>query len=164
MKTAQLFLESDAALRSVIERLTPADLAAPVPADWSQAPASTMRDILAYHAYDEAWVPRVLAGEAAAVGNGVDRAATFRFTYGDYPAAEGLVHLTIYRAFQAWQTAKHFGIDFNLSPEIIAGMNKHVVPHAAQWRAFGVFPPPIDPPAGADDETQLLCTLGFWVP
>jgi len=27
-----------------------------------------------------------------------------------------------------------------------------------------VFPPAIDPPADADDETRLLCTLGFWVP
>lgn len=152
-----------------------------------------MRDILRAHAYDEAWIPGVLAGTSsadgdnllgsdllgddpiaaydalndiatAAVSAGVDPGATFRFQYGDYPAAEGFVHLALYRAFQAWLIAKHLGLPFHLSPELIAGLNEHAVPHAEQWREFGVFPPAIEPPADADDETRLLCTVGFWVP
>ena len=43
-------------------------------------------------------------------------------------------------------------------------MNEHVVPNAELWRGFGVFPEPIDPPAGADDETRLLCAVGYWKP
>ena len=43
-------------------------------------------------------------------------------------------------------------------------LNEHVVSHADEWREFGVFPPAIDPPEGADDETRLLCAVGFWQP
>lgn len=193
METNQLFLASDAALRSVIDRVTSDDLDKSAPAEWSRTPNPTIRDILKAHAYDEAWIPGVLAGDSiadgddlrerdllgedpiaaydalndiatAAVRAGVDPDATFRFQYGDYSAQEGLVHLALYRAFQAWSIAKHLGIPFHLSPEIIAGMNEHAVPNAEEWRGFGVFPPAIEPPADADDETRLLCTLGFWVP
>ncbi|MDJ0314822.1 hypothetical protein [Arthrobacter sp. H35-D1] len=193
METNQLFLVSDAALRSVVDRLSPKDLATPAPAEWSQVPEPTILDILRAHAYDEAWVPDVLAGASsaegddwrdrdllgddpitaydalndlatAAVRNGVPRDAIFRFQYGDYPAQEGLVHLSLYRGFQAWLIAKHLNIDFHLSEEIIAGMNEHVVPNAEEWRGFGVFPPAMEPPAGADDETRLLCAVGYWIP
>jgi hypothetical protein len=130
----------------------------------------TFRDILQAHTYDEAWVPDVLRGRASADGDdlrGVDLlgddpigaydarndaataavraggyADTFRFSYGDYPAAEGLAHLATYRAFQAWQIAKHLGIPFHLSPELIAGLEEHVVAFADEWRQWGVFLPP----------------------
>ena len=192
MTPAELFLHSDAALREVIDQIDPADLSASVPPEWSQGVAPTLRDLLGRHAYDEAWVPDVIAGRAAADGDrfvdadllgdepiasydalndtatsavrGGATADTFRFTYGDYPADEGFAHLATYRAFQAYSIAKHLGIPFHLSPELIAGMNEHVTPHADEWRQWGVFPPAIDPPVDADDETRLLCTLGFWKP
>lgn len=192
MDTDELFLQADAALRSVIDRIDPEDLSRPVPAEWSTTPEPTMRDILFAHTYDEAWVPDVLAGRAAADGDALrdddllgddpidayDRrhdaataavragapADTFRFTYGDYPAEEGFAHLATYRAFQAWSIAKHLGIDFRFTPELIDGLNEHVVPHADEWRQWGVFPPAIDPPADADAQTRLLCAVGYWVP
>ena len=192
MESNQLFLASDAALRSVIQRLTPEDLQKPAPADWSQAPDPTFLDVLRAHAYDGAWVPDVLAGvspsdgdawldrdllgddpiaaycalndtAAAAVRTGVAADTVFHFQYGDYPAQEGFAHLALYRGFQAWLIAKHLGIPFHLSAEIIAGMNEHVLPHADEWRGFGVFPPAMDPPSDADDETRLLCAVGYWV-
>ena len=43
-------------------------------------------------------------------------------------------------------------------------MNEHVIPNVEEWRSFGVFPPPIDPPPAADAETQLLCAVGYWLP
>ena len=192
MKTDQLFLASDAALKSVIDRIDPADFDKPAPADWTQKPDPTIRDIIFAHTYDEAWVPDVLAGKAIADGDeyrdrdllgddpiaaydafneaataAVEKGATsdtFHFQYGDYSAQEGYTHLAIYRAAQAWLIAKELGIDFHLPPEVIDGLNEHVVPNADEWRQFGVFPPAIDPPADADDETKLLCTLGYWKP
>jgi hypothetical protein len=193
MQTDQLFLASDAALRSVIDRIAPDDLDKPAPAEWSRTPDPIIRDVLRAHAYDEAWIPLVLAGASIADGDdlrdrdllgddpiaaydalndtatavvhkGVAPGAIFRFQYGDYPAEEGFVHLAVYRAFQAWLIAKHLSIPFHLSPEIIAGMNERVVPHAEEWRGFGVFPPAIDPPVDADDETRLLCAVGYWIP
>lgn len=190
MSPAELFLHSDAALREVVDQLDPADFSAPVPPEWSQHESPTLRDILGRHAYDEAWIPDVIAGRAAADGDPFadvdllgddpiaaydalndtataavrtgDVAETFRFTYGDYPSAEGFAHLATYRAFQAYSIAKHFGIPFHLSPDLVEGFNEHVTPHADEWRQWGVFPPAIDPPADADDETRLLCALGFW--
>ncbi|KTS04006.1 hypothetical protein [Microbacterium testaceum] len=192
MTPATLFLHADAALREVIDQLDPADFSAPVPKEWSQLESPTLLGILGRHAYDEAWIPDVLAGRAAADGDPYadvdllgddpiasydalndkataaarsgDIAETFRFTYGDYPADEGFAHLATYRAFQAYSIAKHFGVPFHLSPELVAGFNEHVTPHADEWRQWGVFPRAIEPPADADDETRLLCTLGFWQP
>lgn len=193
MDTTQLFLASDAALRSVIDRVTKDDFDTHVPADWSRTPDPTILDILKAHAYDEAWVPGVLEGASiadgdelrdrdllgddpiasydvlndtatAAVRSGIVPGTVFRFQYGDYPAEEGLTHLAMYRAFQAWSIAKLLGIPFHLSPDLVAGLNEHVVAHADEWRAFDVFPPAIEPPRDADDETRLLCAVGYWVP
>lgn len=192
MKTDELFLQSDAALRSVIDRIDPDDLAKPAPAEWTTLPDPTFRTILSRHAYDEAWVPDVLAGASVADGDrfldadllsddpvasydrlndtataavqaGVAPGTVFHFSYGDYSAEEGFAHMATYRAFQAWLIAKHLGIPFAFSPELIAGLNENVAVHADEWRQFGVFPPAIDPPADADDETRLLCAVGFWI-
>ena len=191
MKPDELFLHADAAIREVIDRIDPADFSAPVPKEWSQLESPTLLGIIGRHAYDEAWIPDVIAGRAAADGdpyadadllgddpiasydalNDVataavrtgDVAETFRFTYGDYPAAEGFAHMATYRAFQAYAIAKHFGIPFHLSPELIDGLNEHVVPQADEWRQWGVFRPATEPPADADEETRLLCAVGFWV-
>ncbi len=193
MDTTELFLASDAAMRSVVDRIDPADLTRPAPQGWTRTPDPTYRDILAAHAYDEAWVPLLLQGRSAADGDelrdadllgddpvgsygalqdaataavrgGVDPASAFRFSYGDFPAAEGFAHLATYRAFQAWLVAKHLGIPFHLSPELVAGLQEHVVPQADMWREWGVFPPAVEPPEGADEETRLLCAVGYWEP
>ncbi|HEY4225027.1 MAG TPA: hypothetical protein VGM70_04380 [Pseudolysinimonas sp.] len=195
METRDLFLASDAALRSVIDHLTPADLERAAPAAWSRSKAPTLRDILALHARDEAWVPDVIAGktieevgtrwdgdllgddpitayaelnqkaEEAALSEFLDvDAVTAHFSYGDYPLQEGFVHLTTYRATQAWQIANLVGLDFALPDDVIDGMNEHIVPHIDEWRALGVFGEAKPVPDGADRETVLLCTLGIWAP
>jgi hypothetical protein len=193
MGPATLFLASDAAVRSVIDRIDVRDLTRPAPAEWTTTPDPTFRDILAAHAYDEAWVPGVLAGRsiadgdelrdrellgddpigayaalndaaAAAVRRGVAGDAVFRFQYGDYPADEGFAHMSSYRAFQAWLIARHLGIPFRFDDDLIAGLEEHVASHADEWRQFGVFPPAIDPPFSADAETRLVCAVGYWSP
>ncbi len=149
MSPATLFLHADAALREVVDQLDPSDFSASVPKEWSQLESPTLLGILGRHAYDEAWVPDVIAGRAASDGDPYadadllsedpiasydalndkataavragEFAKTFHFTYGDYPADEGLAHLATYRAFQAWSIAMKFGIPFHLSPELIEG-------------------------------------------
>ena len=64
MTPAELFLHADAALREVIDQLDPADFSAPVPKEWSQLESPTLLGILGRHAYDEAWIPDVIAGRA----------------------------------------------------------------------------------------------------
>ncbi len=193
MKQRDLFLMSDAALRDVIDMLDLDQLSIAAPAEWSRTPNPTLRDILAAHAYDEAWVPDVLAGRTAQevgdrwsgdllgddpIGNydelndaateaalkDRDQAQIVHFSYGDFPLADAFVHLAVYRAFQAWSIAKLIGLDFALPDEVVHGFTEEVVPHIAEWRSMGVFPPEITPPAGADAETVLLCKVGYWVP
>ena len=47
MKQKRVFFDADAALRHVLNSLTPEQLDLPAPAEWSTLPSPTMRDILA---------------------------------------------------------------------------------------------------------------------
>jgi hypothetical protein len=62
MDQREIFLLSDAALREVIDGITPAELELAAPADWSRRPNPTLAEIVKGHTYDEAWVPDLLAG------------------------------------------------------------------------------------------------------
>jgi uncharacterized protein (TIGR03086 family) len=193
MKQKELFLQADAALRSVIDRITPAQLALPSPAEWSRTPDPTVRDIIADHARDEAWVPDVLAGRTidevgdryagdllgddpvasydrlndlatAAVDSDLDPDKTVHLSYGDFPVTVYLEHISTYRAFQAWLIPKHLGIEYSLPAALVDELWEQVVPQIDDWRAMGVFGPEVDVPSGADRETQLLGKTGFWIP
>jgi hypothetical protein len=194
MDSRELFLLSDAAFRSVVDRITPSDLERAAPQEWTRTPNPTIRDILASHARDEAWVPDLLAGRSVEevgdrwqgdllrddpIGNydaindkataamtdpALDQSMTVHFSYGAFPFSEGILHIVSFRAFQAWLLAHYLGIDFHLSPELIAGLNELLAPLFPDLRAVGAFPPAVEPPAGADDETVLLGASGFWQP
>jgi len=193
MNQKELFLQSDAALRSVIDRIRPEQLTLAAPAQWSRVENPTLRDILAAHAFDEAWVPDVLAGRTAsevgdrhsgdllgsdpidaydrvndlattAVDAGDDPSATAHLSYGDFTVGEALEHMSIYRAFQAWSIAKLLGIEFSLSPELVERLWEMLAPNIDMWRSMGVFGPEVEVPAGANREVQLLGKTGYWVP
>lgn len=193
MKQKELFLQSDAALRSVIDRIQPEQRALLAPAGWSRVENPTLHDILAYHAFDEAWVPDVLAGRTidevgdryagdllgddpiagydrlnelatAAVAASDDPEATAHLSYGDFTMGEALEHMSIYRAFQAWSIAKFIGLDYSLPPELVEGLWERVMPNVEGWRSMGVFGPEVEVPADADRETELLGKTGYWVP
>ena len=191
MKQRDLFLLSDAALRDVIDRIRPEQLELPVPADWSQTPDATLVDVVAAHAYDEAWVPDVLAGKTIdEVGDkyggdllggdeleSYDRlndAATVaanrplsaddivHMSYGDFPVSVYFEHISTYRAFQAWSIAKLIGLDdYSLPPELVELLWELIVPQAEQWREMGVFKPEVEVPDDADRETKLLAKTGY---
>jgi len=193
MKQRDLFLQSDAALRDVIDRIHPDQLELPVPADWSRTPDPTLLDVLEAHAYDEAWVPDVLAGRTIdEVGDAhsgdllggdpfkkydeLNDAATVaanqplvaddivHLSYGDFPVSVYFEHIATYRAFQAWSIAKLIGLDYSLPPELVELLWEIVVPQAEAWRAMGIFKPEIDVPDSADRETKLLAATGYLTP
>ena len=192
MKQRELFLMSDAALRDVIDRIRPEQLELPVPAEWNQTPEPTLLDVVAAHAYDEAWVPDVLAGRTidevgdkyggdllggdplesydrlndaatVAVNRPIDPDDVVHLSYGDFPVTTYLEHISTYRAFQAWSIAKHIGLDYSLPPELVDALYEIVVPQIDDWRAMGVFGPAVDVPEDADRETRLLGMTGYWV-
>lgn len=193
MKQQVMFLQADAALRSVFDRLTPEQFALPAPAEWTRVENPTLRDIVADHARDEAWVPDVLAGRTieeagdkyagellgddpiasydrindlatAAVSADLDPEKIVHLSYGDFPLAEYLQHVTIYRAFQAWSVARLVGLKYSLPAELIDNLWEQILPQVDAWRAMGVFAPEVLVPADADRETQLLGKTGYWVP
>jgi hypothetical protein len=63
MDQREIFLLSDAALRGVIDGITPGELDLAAPHDWSRRPDPTLAEIVKGHTYDEAWVPDVIAGK-----------------------------------------------------------------------------------------------------
>ncbi|MCI4658980.1 hypothetical protein [Cryobacterium zhongshanensis] len=193
MEQRELFLQSDAALRSVIDRITPEQLSLPAPAEWTSKENPTIRDILAAHARDEAWVGDVLAGRTieevgdrfngdllgsdpiasydrindeatAVVQQDLDPAAIVHLQYGDYPLAEYLQHTSIYRAFQAWSIANYLGLEYALPASLVDLLWEQILPQVDEWRQYGVFPPAVEVPADADKETRLLGMTGFWKP
>lgn len=193
MKQRDLFLLSDAALRDVIDRIRPDQLELPVPAEWTRTTDPTLLDVLEAHAFDEAWVPDVLAGRTVdEVGDAYagdllggdplakydelnDRATVaanqplvaddvVHLSYGDFPVSVYFEHVSTYRAFQAWSIAKLLGLDYSLPAELVDALWEIVLPQVEDWRAMGIFGPEVAVPADADRETQLLGKTGYWVP
>jgi hypothetical protein len=193
MNRQDLFLMSDAALREVIDMIDPEQLDLAVPAEWSRTPDPILRDVLAHHAFDEAWVPDVLAGRTAeevggrydgdllgddpiaaydaindaateAVTGNLDDDAVVHLSYGDFSLGEFLEHTSIYRAFQAWSIAHLIGLDYSLPEPLVDGLWEIIGPQIDDFRAMGAFPPEIQVPEGSDSETRLLAKVGYWVP
>ncbi|TFD59821.1 hypothetical protein E3T39_09000 [Cryobacterium suzukii] len=191
MKQREMFLQADAALRSVVDRLTPEQLALPAPAEWSRKKDPTLRDILASHAEDEAWLPAVLAGRTieevgdtykgdllgddpighydrineattAVVTGDLDPDRVVHLSYGDYSLAEALQHTALYRAFQAWSIAKHVGLQYSLPDVLVENLWEQIAPDIELWRSFGVFPPEVPVPENANREVALLGKTGYW--
>ncbi len=193
MTADQQFLLADAALREVIDRITPEQLDLAVPADWSSTSVPTLRGILALHAKDEAWVPDVIAGRTidevgdtwngdllgddpiaaydaindratAAVETVTDLEATAHLSYGDYPLSVFFEHTSYYRAFQAVAIAKLIGAHFHMSDALVEALWQTAVPQAEQLRQWHVFGPEVAVPEGSDRQTQLLGITGFYDP
>jgi hypothetical protein len=190
MRERELFLRADAALRDVIDRIHPDQLELPAPAEWVGVPDPTLLDVVAAHAYDEAWVPDVLAGRTieevddkhggdllggdpfaaydrlndaatAAANRALDPDDIAHLSYGDFPVSVYFQHIATYRAFQAWSIARLIGLDWHLPTELVDELWEQVLPQVDEWRAMGVFPPAVEAPADADRETQLLAATGY---
>ncbi len=189
----QQFLAADAALREVVDQLTPEHLKLAVPAEWSSTKVPDLAGILAQHAKDEAWVPDVIAGKTiaevgdawngdllgddpignydklndlatAAVSKPLADGQIAHLSYGDFPVGIFLEHTSYYRGFQAPLIAKLTGIPFHMSDNLIDLLWSSVEPEIDQLRAIHVFGPPVEAPENADRETLLLCMTGFWRP
>ncbi|HEX3425644.1 MAG TPA: hypothetical protein VHT30_05900 [Acidimicrobiales bacterium] len=192
MTEQDAFVIADEALGGVIDRIGDDQWTMPIP-DWFLTGGSRadldLRAIVNYHAFDDAWVPDVLAGKTMAeVGDtfdgdllGDDPRASFRavveratsaarqlddpdrvvhLSYGDFPAHEYLRHVVSFRGFRVYDIAKLIGEDTRMSDALVDVLYEMVVPDIEQWRAIGVFPPAVEPPEGADRQTRLLCLSG----
>ena len=120
MTEQEVFILADQALLHVVEQIRDDQWDAVVPTEMApRQPGSTLRQIVNYHAQDDAWVPDVLAGKTIAQVGGAhdgdllgdapkaafarlaasavdaargftDLGRTVHLSYGDYPAREFL--------------------------------------------------------------------------
>lgn len=189
MTEAQVFILSDKTLEKVIQQIKPHQWDETVPAEITpRQPGLSLRQIINYHAYDEAWVPDVLAGKTIEeVGDkydgdqlGEDPAASYarlvalavkavesadldrsvHLSYGDFTARDYLKHITSFRTLRAYDIARFIGVDPTLPEELVHGFWDELVPDVEEWRKLGVYGPKVEVPADAPLQSKLLGLTG----
>jgi uncharacterized protein (TIGR03086 family) len=192
MNECDVLVLAERALNHVVEQISDDqwDMRMPVnfarPGDAGNAPV--LRTVIGYHAYDDAWVPDMLAGRTmdeagktkfdgdllgedpkAAFAAIVEKACiaaselddldrTVHLSFGDYPARGYLWQINGFRGLRAWEIAKVIGVDPTLPDDLVQGLWDELRPVAEEWRKIGVFGPEIAVP---DDAPLLQRLLGL---
>jgi uncharacterized protein (TIGR03086 family) len=185
----QVFILADQALKAVVDQIRDDQWDLQVPDDMTRMPGTTLREIIAYHAYDDAWVPDVLAGRtidevgdahggdllgdhpklnfASIVETAVIAVRAFddpdrivHLSYGDWPAREYLKHITSFRGLRAHDIGRFIGADTTLPSELVQGLWDEIAPSAEEWRKLGVYGPAVSVPEDAPLQDRLLGLTG----
>ena len=136
MDERDVFILADEALRGVVDQIRDDQWSLVVPTEMTpRKPGSSLRKVVNYHAYDDAWVPDVLAGRTAeevgaawdgdllgdhpklnfasivetavlAVRGCDDLDRIVHLSYGDYPAREYLKHITSFRGLRVYDHSR----------------------------------------------------------
>jgi len=171
-----VFVLADRALSDVVAQIRPEQWDMPMPPEFQRRNndhTPTLREIVNYHAYDEAWVPAMLAGwtmeevgtdaysgdllgddPQASFADLVDTACaaavavtdpnqTVHCSFGNYTAQEYFWQITMFRGLRAHDIARVIGVEPALSDALIEGLWEEISPHAEEWRLMGLFPPAI---------------------
>lgn len=191
MEEPEVFVLADRTLNDVVSRITDDQWEMPMPPDFQRRGSDhvpTLREIVNYHACDDAWVPDMLAGRtmqevgqdafsgdllgerpAANFAALVDRACaaagalddlrrTVHCSFGDYAAREYLWQVNLFRGLRAHDIAKVIGVELVLPDALVQGLWEEISPNAEEWRAIGVFPAAV---AVAEDAPLLDRLLGL---
>ena len=190
MTEQDVFILADQALLRVVEQIRDDQWDAVVPTELTpRQPGSTLRQVINYHAYDDAWVPDVLAGktieEVGAAHDGdllgdepkaafarivattvstvrgfSDPDKTVHLSYGDFPAREYLKHITYFRGSRVYDLARFIGADTTMPAGLVQGLWDELSPQAEEWRQMGVFGPAVEVPEDAPLQDRLLGLTG----
>ncbi|WP_432492600.1 DinB family protein [Kineococcus auxinigenes] len=188
-----VFVLADEALLAVVRQVREDQWDLPTRAEVTTSdPDSdpTLRELLNYHAYDDAWVPAMLAGrtmaevgedahsgdllgadpvaaferlveDAVAAAQGLDDPdRTVHCSFGDYSARDYLWQVISFRALRAVEIARLIGADDQLEPELVEALLAYLRVHAEEWRSYGVFGPALPAPEGATAQEELLALTG----
>lgn len=193
MSEREVFVLADERLNEVVAQISDDQWAMKVP-EWfartSTDTTPTLREIVNYHAYDDSWVPDMLAGRSmdeagrekfkgdllgddpkgafativrracAAVREQDDLDQVVHTSFGDFPARVYLAQITAFRGPRAYDIARVIGVDPTLPDDLVRGMWDELTPVAEEWRSYGVFPPAVEVPAGAPLHDRLLGLIG----
>jgi uncharacterized protein (TIGR03086 family) len=188
-----VFVLADHALNDVVALIQDDQWAMEMPATFATRQTDhrpTLREIIGYHAYDDAWVPDMLAGKTMAevglekfkgdlLGDEpkrnfaaiVDKACAaakalddldrvVHCSFGDFPARGYLWQTNLFRGLRAHDIAKVIGADLELPAELVQGIWDEITPHAEEWRAIGVFQAAVPVPDDAPLLDRLLGITG----
>ncbi|WP_369068752.1 hypothetical protein [Kineococcus terrestris] len=189
----RLFVLADEALLAVVRQVREEEWDTPTASEVTTSDPSsdpTLRFVVNYHAYEDAWVPAMLAGRTmdevgrdAHTGDllGADPAASFEryvqeavaavealddlertvhCSFGDYSARDYLWQTVFFRGLRAVEIARLIGVDDTVDEELVAGLLPYMREHAEEWRAFGVLGPEVEAPEGASAQEQLMAVTG----
>jgi uncharacterized protein (TIGR03086 family) len=190
---AEVFVLADRALNRVVAQIRDDQWDMEVPPNFARRQTDrrpTLREIINYHAYDDAWVPDMLAGKtmaeagmdnfkgdlladdpkgnfeaivdkATAAAEGLDDLErTVHCSFGDYKAREYLWQANVFRSMRANDIARMIGADRRLPQELVQGVWDEISPHAEEWRAIGIFGPAVHVPEDAPLQDRLLGLTG----
>ncbi|GAC1433294.1 MAG: hypothetical protein NVSMB65_07070 [Chloroflexota bacterium] len=192
MREQDVFILADHALKNVVDQIADEQWGMEMPPSFARRDQRTvtLREIINYHAYDDAWVPAMLAGKtmdeagktsfdgdllgddpkgnfarivAAACASAReldDLERTVHCSFGDFPAREYLWQINSFRGLRAHDIARVIGVDSTLPPALVQGLWDEVSPHAEEWRSYGVFGPAVPVPDDAPLQARLLGLTG----
>jgi hypothetical protein len=193
MTEPDVFVMADRALNAVVGQIRPHQWQMLMPADFPRRDGdrtTTLREIVNYHAYDDAWVPNMLAGwtmdeigQDAFTGDllGVDPAGRFaalvekacraaravtdleqtvHCSFGNYTVREYFWQITMFRGLRTHDIARVIGIDDALPGPLINGLWEEISPRADEWRLIGILPPAIPVSKDAPLLDRLLGLTG----
>jgi uncharacterized protein (TIGR03086 family) len=193
MTDAEIFVLADRTLNRVVAQIEDDQWDMEMPPNFARRRTDhtpTLREIINYHAYDDSWVPDMLAGRtmdevgrekfkgdllgddpkgsfAAIVEKACAAAAalddperTVHCSFGDFPAREYFWQINNFRALRANDIARVIGVDPQLPDELVQGVWDEISPHAEEWRQIGVFGPAVPVPEDALLQDRLLGLTG----
>ncbi len=193
MREQDVFVMAESALQKVVDQIRDDQWDMQMPADFQRRDGRpvTLREIINnYHAYDDAWVPDMLAGKtmdeagkdkfdgdllgddpkrsfaaivekACAAAQALDDPdRTVHCSFGDFPAREYFWQINGFRALYAHDIAKVIGADTKLPDDLVQGIWEEISPHAEEWREIGVFGPKVEVSENAPLQDKLLGLTG----
>jgi hypothetical protein len=193
MREAEVFVLADRALNGVIQQVKDDQWTMAMPTDFAMRGVDhtpTLREVINYHAYDDAWVPDMLAGRTTDEAGrdkfdgdllGADPKSSFaaiveaacaaaaelddpdrivHCSFGDFSAREYFWQINGFRGLRAHDLALVIGVEPRLSDELVQGIWDEISPHVEEWRAIGVFPAAVPVPESAPLLDSLLGITG----
>ncbi len=189
MNIQELFIATNQALKDIVVQVKAEQLGLTVPKHMAYSDGQTLRTSINVCAYENACVPRMLAGEQnipanneitedylqdnfsehfttltdkanQAVRDCDDLERTVYMSYATVPARDYLKDIVVQRATAAFDIAKLAGITFTWPDELVQAVRTVVEPNAAMLREYGVFPPAVAVSPDASPQDQLIAMTG----
>lgn len=189
----KVFVLADRTLNDVVSKIRGDQWSMDMPAGFQTRRSDhtpTLREIIGYHAYDDAWVPDTLSGKTmdevgrdkfkgdllgsdpkarfaelvdkacAAVHEFDDLDRVVHLSFGNFTAREYFWQINMFRGLRAYELAKVIGADVQLPDDLVQGIWDEISPHAEEWRKIGVFQKAVDVPQSAPLLERLLGLTG----